>query len=55
MYIKITPHYSLWGYNVYEGCGKRLLNSYDVWASELGATRAAKKMAKKLNIEYREN
>lgn len=54
MYIKVVPHTSLWGYVVHKKNGKCVLSSHDVWIRRWRAVRAARNMAAKLNIEYRE-
>ena len=46
--------YTQWGYMLYVEVAQ-ILVSVPRFKTELEAVRAAKKMAKKLNIEYREN
>ncbi len=57
MYIKVEKLaiYELWRYEIYAANHRTILKTYRRWVTESACIRAAKKMAKKLNIEYREN
>ena len=56
MYIKVYKMWdNCWCYRVFAENHKAILDSYLCATSRWAAVRAAKKMAKKLNIEYREN
>ncbi len=57
MYIKIRPWGTCgnWDYGLYAANHHKVMESYIVSYDKSAVIRAAKKMAMKLNIEYREN
>ena len=55
MYIKVYTICHIWCYKIFAGNGKPIFDSCNATLKRSTAVRAAKKMAKKLNIEYREN
>lgn len=55
MYIKVNRWGYAWQYTVRAGNHRVVCHAASYWDEKSPAVRAAKKMAKKLNIEYREN
>lgn len=56
MYIKLNNFCGrTWDYLIYTANHRSILQARTTWVNESACRRAAKKMAKKLNIEYREN
>ncbi len=57
MYIKLTigGHGMWYDFSVYAANHHPVLLANNVWTTRGGAIRAAKKMARRLGIEYREN
>lgn len=46
---------SCYCYAIFAGNNVRLCDSHDKWREKKEAVKAAKRIAKKLNIDYREN
>lgn len=55
MYIKASKPFRFWRYCTYAGNHREMMESSTLYVRKLTCIRAAKKMAKKLGTEYREN
>ncbi len=57
MYIKAEYDkiFEYWDYNIYTANHRKVLFSCNDWKNKSVCIRAAKKMARRLGIEYREN
>ena len=54
MYIKVIPDSYCWQHGLFAANNKMICISDNVWTTKQKAVRAARKLAKRISVDYRE-